>query len=209
MSQTLWDVPSWSSSLTSNRTRIRPHVICFFEGILGYPSDITSLKTSQTPCWEVFLRLIKKVSRKVPGCSVEWVKFCGLPNPNRMKDSDEWSSCWLFWSRWVHRWSEKSPKSSNWGFLKRVRSNVSSLQTRFSSLYLWSQWRRGVNPDEMTKDQRWRKSELGRTARNLPTGTDHLSDHSIPTEITLPGIQTGDHLHTRETWVPMSVWGFA
>ena len=121
-----------------------------------------------------------------------------------MKDSfdlmagrEEWSSCWSFWSRWVHRWSEKSPKPSNSRFLKRARNNVSSLQKRFSSHYLWSLSRHGVNLDRTTKGQRWRKSELGRTARNLPTGTDHLSDHSIPTEITLPGIQTGDHLHTR------------
>jgi hypothetical protein len=32
---TSWDVPSWSLSLTSNRTQTRPHVICFSE--IGIP----------------------------------------------------------------------------------------------------------------------------------------------------------------------------
>ena len=32
------------------RTPIRPHVICFSEVTLGYPSDMTPIQTSQTPC---------------------------------------------------------------------------------------------------------------------------------------------------------------
>jgi len=54
MNQTSWDVPSWSSSLTSNRIPIRPHVICFSEVTLGHPSDMTPIQTSQSPCWGVF-----------------------------------------------------------------------------------------------------------------------------------------------------------
>ncbi len=43
MRVTSWDVPLWSSSLTSNRIPIRPLVICFSEVTLGYPSDITPI----------------------------------------------------------------------------------------------------------------------------------------------------------------------
>ena len=73
MSQTSWDVPLWSSSLTSNRTRIRPHVICFSEVTLGHPSDMTPVKTSQSPCWGVFCIGVEKVLGNMLGCCVEWV----------------------------------------------------------------------------------------------------------------------------------------
>ena len=44
----------------------------------------------------------------------------------------------------------------------------------------------------------WRIGSNGRTDRNLPTGTDHLPDHSIPTSCVVPGIQTCDHLRIRD-----------
>ena len=44
-----------SSSRTSNKTQIRPHGTCSSEVTPGHPSDITPEKTSQTPCWGVFL----------------------------------------------------------------------------------------------------------------------------------------------------------
>ena len=46
MNQISWDVPSWSSSPTSNRTPIRHLVICSSEVTLGHPSDMTPDKTS-------------------------------------------------------------------------------------------------------------------------------------------------------------------
>ena len=73
MNQTSWDVPSWSSSPTSNRTQIKPLVICSSEVTLGHPSDMTPDKTLFPTRFRVFLRLIKKVSKKVSGWSIEWV----------------------------------------------------------------------------------------------------------------------------------------
>ena len=77
-----------------------------------------------------------------------------------VEDVNEWSSCWSFWLPWGHQWSEKSQKPSNSGFLKRLKNNVSSPQKRFGSHYLWFPWKRDVNPGEMTKNRRWRKSKL-------------------------------------------------
>ena len=45
----------------------------------------------------------------------------------------------------------------------------------------------------------------GRSNRNLPTGTDHLPDHSIPTSCVVPRTQIGDHLHTGGRRVPWTV----
>ena len=60
MSQTSWDVPSWSSSLTSNRTQIRPHGICSSEVTLGYPTDITTQKTLFGTPYRVFFMEIRQ-----------------------------------------------------------------------------------------------------------------------------------------------------
>ena len=54
MNQILWGEQSSVWFRTSNRIPIRTHDICFSEVTLGYPSDNTLDKTSQTPCWGVF-----------------------------------------------------------------------------------------------------------------------------------------------------------
>ena len=54
----IWCVKQSSSSLrTSNETQTSTHDTCSSEVTLGYPSDMTPDKTSQTQCWGVFLRL--------------------------------------------------------------------------------------------------------------------------------------------------------
>ena len=65
MNQTWWDVPSCSSWRTFNKIQTRTHGICFYEVILGHPSDITPIQTPQTSCWEVFCVVVRKVQKKV------------------------------------------------------------------------------------------------------------------------------------------------
>ena len=72
---------------------------------------------------------------------------------------------------------------SNWDSRIRTMSQVWKRQVYLSMKFgRWLEWRIGLN---------------GRT-RNLPTGTDHLPDHSLPTPRVVPGIQTGDHLRIRD-----------
>ena len=71
-SLTLWDVPLFSLLRPCRKTQQRIQGICFSEGILGHTTDITDQKTLISPWVRVFLRLIKKVFRKVLTLFVEW-----------------------------------------------------------------------------------------------------------------------------------------
>ena len=59
-SLTLWDVPLFSLLRPCSRTQPKRHGICFFEWILGYPSDITSKNDLIfTECQVLFLFHVK------------------------------------------------------------------------------------------------------------------------------------------------------
>ena len=65
MNQTWWDVQSYGSWRTFNKTQTRPHGICFYKGILGHPSDMTFLKTLLIPLTGSFSIHLKKDSKKI------------------------------------------------------------------------------------------------------------------------------------------------
>ena len=65
MNQTWWGEQSYSSWRTFNKIHRRPHGICFYEVILGHPSDMTFWKTLLIPLTGSFSIHLKKGSKKV------------------------------------------------------------------------------------------------------------------------------------------------
>ena len=64
MNQTWWDVQSYGSWRTFNKTQTRTHGICLYEVILGHPSDMTFWKTLLIPLTGSFSIHLKKGSKK-------------------------------------------------------------------------------------------------------------------------------------------------
>ena len=88
-SLTLWDVPLFSLLRPCSRSHNRIHGICFFEGILGNTTDITSKKTSISPRVGVFF----------VSCKRFWERWCCCVVSLRFIDW-KWFETLRLWGNW-------------------------------------------------------------------------------------------------------------